>query len=97
MKTKSLRYLTSALIISSCICSYSFAGSDNDERSERRGPPQFSEFDLDNDGEITLEEFIEHKPPGSAEEIFSHIDADGDGVITESELSNHKPPRRNRD
>lgn len=97
MKNKSLRYLTSALIISSCISSYSFAGSDNEERGERRGPPQFSELDLDSDGEITLEEFLEHRGPGSPEEVFSHIDADGDGVITESELTDHKPPRRNRD
>lgn len=94
MNIQTKHLIPTTLLILSCVSHSAFAGSDDKDRGERRGPPQFSEFDLDNNGEITLEEFKDHKPPGSAEEIFSHIDEDGDGVIIESELTNHKPPKR---
>ena len=67
------------------------------DRGERRGPPAFSELDLDGDGSLTLAEFQEHKiPRGDHETVFNHIDSDSDGIITEDEMSNHKPPRRKR-
>lgn len=98
MKTQSARYLPTILIFLSFITHYSFAGSDNNEKAERRGPPQFSQLDLDGNGEISLAEFKEHQPPlGTSEEFFSRIDIDEDGVITKSELTNHKPPKCCRD
>lgn len=69
----------------------------NNQRNERRGPPQFSELDLNGNSAITLDEFSQHQVPrGDHETIFNHIDTDGDGTITEEELLAHKPPRRPR-
>lgn len=69
----------------------------NQQRGERRGPPAFTELDLDGDGSLTLAEFQEHKiPRGDHETVFNHIDSDSDGVISEDEMTNHKPPRRQR-
>jgi hypothetical protein len=57
--------------------------------------PDFSELDLDSDGNISLEEFKQHKNPHpTPEEIFAHIDANGDGQISEQEFTSHKPPAR---
>jgi hypothetical protein len=55
--------------------------------------PNFSELDLDGDGNISLEEFKQHKvPQPSPEEIFTKIDIDGDGVVSKQEFMDHKPP-----
>lgn len=60
---------------------------------EGGGPPPFSEFDLNGDGVMTLEEFSEHEiPHGEHAEVFSMIDANGDGQITEEEFTSHEPP-----
>jgi hypothetical protein len=65
------------------------------QSGQRKGPPVFTEIDLDGNGSVTLEEFKQHEiPHGSHEEAFSHIDSNGDESISEDELKNHKPPRR---
>lgn len=66
-----------------------------EQQHDRRGPPAFSELDLDDDSTITFDEFQQHEiPHGDHETIFSAIDTDSDGLISESELSDHKPPGR---
>ncbi len=88
--------LTSALALGSAQA-LSYDDNEGKQNGQRKGPPPFSELDLDEDGLITLEEFKQHKiPKGDHETIFSHIDADRDSVITEDELSSHKPPRHKR-
>ena len=99
-----LKTLLSAALVSSMalLSIQAMAYSDDDsekgqERGERRGPPAFTELDLDGDGSLTLAEFQQHQiPRGDHETIFNHIDADSDGIITEEEMKNHKPPRRGR-
>lgn len=89
--------LTTVVALSSAQAFSSDENSQEDKR-QRKGPPPFSELDLDKDGLITLEEFQQHEiPRGDHETVFSHIDADRDSVITEDELSSHKPPRHKRD
>ncbi|WDE04070.1 EF-hand domain-containing protein [Thalassomonas viridans] len=83
------------------LCSHLSLASGNDygqnERHERRGPPPFSQLDLDGDNGITLDEFSQHPiPRGEHETVFNHIDSNGDGTITETELTSHKPPRKPR-
>ncbi|MEH6348014.1 MAG: EF-hand domain-containing protein [Bermanella sp.] len=74
-----------------------YSDNEGEDSGKRRGPPPFSELDLDGDASLTLEEFQQHQiPRGDHETIFNHIDADGDGVVTEDEMKNHKPPRRSR-
>ena len=88
------------LLTLSLCAQLSYAGDGDygkNDRNERRGPPPFSQLDLDGDNSITLDEFSQHRVPhGDHETIFNHIDSDADGVITETELSNHKPPRKPR-
>ena len=91
--------LASMALVSTQALAY---GNDNgneagegDARGQRRGPPPFSELDLNADASLTLEEFQQHQiPRGDHETIFNHIDANADGVVTEDEMKNHKPPRR---
>ena len=91
--------LASMALVSTQALAY---GSDNEaaegeDRGQRRGPPPFSELDLNADASLTLEEFQQHQVPrGDHETIFNHIDANADGVVTEDEMKNHKPPRRAR-
>jgi EF-hand domain pair len=60
---------------------------------ERRGPPPFSNLDLNGDGQLTLDEFKSHKiPHGDHTDVFNTIDTNGDGVITEAEYTSHRPP-----
>ena len=87
---------TMMLILSMCVLTAA-TKTNGDERREvvdkHRGPPAFSILDLNNDGQITLDEFSQHDiPHGSHDEIFSHIDNDQNGTIDERELFNHKPP-----
>ncbi|WP_281556461.1 EF-hand domain-containing protein [Thalassomonas sp. RHCl1] len=98
MKTHSTKLIP---LLSLILCSQVSYGADGDygqnDRNERRGPPQFSQLDLDGDSSVTLDEFSQHPVPrGDHETIFNHIDSNGDGIITETELTNHKPPRRPR-
>lgn len=94
MKTKHTYLQLVTCILLSFSSSYALADPENNDRQERRGPPQFSQLDVNKDGEITLEEFSEHQPPfGTAEEVFARIDANGDNIISEEELTSHKPPR----
>ena len=66
----------------------------NEQHSKRRGPPAFSELDLDQNGSITLEEFSQHKiPMGAHSDIFAKIDSNEDGSISKEELESHKPPK----
>jgi hypothetical protein len=69
---------------------------DRDDNSQgRRGPPAFSDIDLNSDGAVTLEEFMQKEVPnGDHQTIVNAIDSNSDGLITETELSEHKPPRR---
>jgi len=56
--------------------------------------PDFSVIDLNQDGQVTLDEFKQHRiPHGEHETVFHHIDANQDGRITRDEFENHKPPR----
>lgn len=65
------------------------------DEGDRRGPPPFSELDLNRDGQLTLDEFKTHKiPHGDHTEVFNSIDSNGDGVVTEAELTSHRPPER---
>lgn len=67
------------------------------QRNKRPKPPSFATLDENQDGEITLEEFIQKRPPKhTPEEIFSHIDADSNGVVTLAEFDAHKPPKKKR-
>ncbi|WDE13146.1 EF-hand domain-containing protein [Thalassomonas haliotis] len=98
MKTYSSKLIA---LLSLMLCSKLSYGTDGDyrqnDRNERRGPPQFSQLDLDGDNSVTLDEFSQQPiPHGDHETIFKHIDSDGDGIITELELTSHKPPRRPR-
>jgi len=93
--------LASMALVSTQALAY---GNDNgneagegEDRGQRRGPPPFSELDLNADASLTLEEFQQHQiPRGDHETIFNHIDANTDGIVTEDEMKNHKPPRRGR-
>jgi len=60
----------------------------SDKHGERRkGPPNFAVLDTDNDAQISLEEFSQHKlPHGDPSKVFSRIDINQDGYISESEL-----------
>jgi hypothetical protein len=82
--------ILTALALSGCP-----APGPNRPDGERRGPPPFSQLDLNGDGQMTLEEFKSHKiPRGDHAEVFKNIDANGDGVVTESEFTSHRPPSR---
>lgn len=99
LKTLLSTVLASSLVLlSGQAMAYSDSDSEKGQnRGERRGPPAFTELDLNGDGSLTLAEFQEHQiPRGDHETIFNHIDADADGVVTEEEMKNHKPPRRKR-
>ncbi|WP_111980095.1 EF-hand domain-containing protein [Algibacillus agarilyticus] len=66
----------------------------NPPRSKK---PMFAHLDLNSDGVITFDEFIEHKlPRGDHDSIFSHIDQNKDDQITEEEWLSHRPPKRSR-
>jgi len=97
LKTILSAVLASSLMLLSIQSMAASEGEQGQDRGERRGPPAFTELDLDGDGSLTLSEFQEHKiPRGDHETVFSHIDSDSDGIITEDEMTNHKPPGRKR-
>ncbi|WDE11302.1 EF-hand domain-containing protein [Thalassomonas haliotis] len=63
------------------------------QQDKRRGPPPFSQLDLNGDQAISLEEFKQHQiPRGDHETVFANIDSNGDQQISEQELTSHKPP-----
>lgn len=105
MKTESMKnaFLSTVLLISLGISAQGLAQQAPKEHGQGREMgkhpkrPEFSQLDVDGDGEIVLEEFKQHEiPRRSHEEIFSHIDADGNGAITRQEFIDHKPPCRPR-
>lgn len=87
---KTLKYLTASVVISSLSL---FAASNN-------APMSFSSYDMNNDGQITSEEFNTVKANNMAQKAeegrlmknaanspqFEDIDANKDGVISKEEL-----------
>ncbi len=70
-------------------------GGPSQPDGDRRGPPPFTNLDLNTDGQLTLDEFQTHKiPHGDHAEVFDKIDSDGDGVVTQTEYESHRPPDR---
>lgn len=94
MHTKTKLIIAITFIISaSSLVQAKNADHNNGERPQR---PTFASLDLNEDSEITFDEFSSHEiPHGDHETIFESIDSDGDGIILEEEFTNHKPPRRN--
>ncbi|WP_281560786.1 EF-hand domain-containing protein [Thalassomonas sp. RHCl1] len=89
--------LSSKVIICSTLAlvsslAYSYA-QDQSQNNKRRGPPPFSQLDLNGDQAISLEEFKQHQiPRGDHETVFANIDSNGDQQISEQEHLAHKPP-----
>ncbi len=68
--------------------------SEQSGKCHRKGPPDFSQLDLDSSGGISLDEFKRHRIRCSRyERVFDYIDANSDGSISEQELADHKPHR----
>mgnify|MGYP000651316347 CR=1 FL=1 len=97
---KTFRFKRLPLLALTLFTQLSYGADDNygqSDRNDRRGPPPFSQLDLNGDSSITLDEFSQHRlPHGDHETVFNRIDSDGDGIITETELTSHKPPRKPR-
>lgn len=95
-----IKNVASALVLFS-VTSVSLAneqmnGGDR-QSGERRGPPPFSELDLNADGVLTMAEFEQHQlPRGDHASLFNRVDENGDGSILEDEWSSHKPPGEGR-
>ena len=90
-KRSSKIVLCSALALASSLA-YSYA-PDPSPQDKRRGPPPFSQLDLNGDQAITLEEFRQHRlPHADHETVFAKIDSNGDQQISEQEHISHKPP-----
>ena len=92
MLNTQIKVLFFASLTLSTSLAYSYA-PEQGQNDKRRGPPPFSQLDLNGDNSITLEEFSQHQVPrGDHEHIFNRIDSNGDQLITELELTSHKPP-----
>lgn len=95
MKIFSNGLIISSLFIISMGQAYANGGSHG--KGERPQRPTFTSIDLNQDGEVSFDEFSQHEiPQGAHETIFEIIDSNNDDVIDEGELDNHKPTRRNK-
>lgn len=79
------------------------------DTSTRKGPPAFSEFDLNQDGYVSEEEFNKVKAArmtamaeagkpmkgAASAPTFADVDTDGDGKATEAELTAAQQKHRN--
>jgi len=94
-----MRLLSNKLIIATLLLSsmgQAYANGGQHGRGERPQRPTFTSIDLNQDGEVNLEEFSQHEiPMGDHDTIFAEIDSNNDGFINEDEFDSHKPPRRN--
>jgi len=62
------------------------------KNSGKRKRAHFNKLDLNTDGNISWEEFQQHKKPrNKRERIFQRIDANNDGSISQQEFREHKP------
>ena len=95
-----MKLFSTSLIISSLliiIMGQAHAKNGSHEKRERPKRPAFTSIDLNQDGEVSFDEFSQHKiPKGDHETIFAIIDSNDDDVIDEGEFDNHKPARRNK-
>ena len=90
-------HYTKLMIAATLIASISGGAQAENNRGERPERPSFSSLDINEDGEISFDEFSSHDVPhGDHQTIFDHIDTDGDGIITSDEFENHTPPQRQR-
>lgn len=81
---------TGLVLVSSFVSAHT---PDQSQQNKRRGPPAFSQLDINGDSNITLDEFKQHQLPfGDHQKVFSSIDGNGDLLISASELSAFKPP-----
>lgn len=83
-----------SLILLAVLSGQAFAK--NKQSSEGKPPPrpEFSEIDINEDGDVDIDEFSSLQLPfGDHQTVFDNIDADNNGIITEEEFKNHKPPR----
>ncbi len=96
MKHIQLIILTTALTFS--INSLAAKGDNcNKEKHKRHAPEKFSEIDTNDNGQISLAEFKQHRLAQKREEkLFNLIDDNKDGIISTEELSAHKPPHQRK-
>lgn len=88
-----MNILFKTLILAGSVLIFTNSALANDQK--RQGPPSFNMLDLNSDGNVTLQEFSQHKiPRGDHQSVFSLIDQNSDGVISMQELKSHKPPQR---
>mgnify|MGYP000176133523 CR=1 FL=1 len=65
-----------------------------EQKKGKRKRAYFNKLDVNNDGNVSWEEFQQHKKNrGKRERMFNHIDANNDGSISKQEFRDHKPPR----
>ena len=96
MKNSSSKLL--ALVMSVGVMSQSYAADSDQGRPEGKpqgGPPQFSSVDINDDGELTFEEFSAQEiPHGDHQTVFNDMDSDGNGEVSENEFTSFRPPRQ---
>ena len=75
------------------------AGQKNEHFKDhkRKHRPDFIQLDLNQDGVVDFEEFIEHKlPRGDHQTVFAKIDTDTNGILNQQEYDSHKPSRKHK-
>ena len=62
---------------------------------ENRAKAIIEESDLDGDGKVTKDEFVDfmHKNDKRRKTIFQKLDTDRDGILTVSDIINHEDVR----
>ena len=62
---------------------------------ENRAKAIIEESDLDGDGKVTKDEFVDfmHKNDKRTKTIFQKLDTDRDGILTVSDIINHEDVR----
>ncbi|OUR62906.1 hypothetical protein A9Q74_01415 [Colwellia sp. 39_35_sub15_T18] len=83
-----------ALAVLAGFASQAYAFDNQQGRGQKPERPSFTSIDLNGDGEVDMDEFLQHElPHGYHQTVFSFIDLNEDGVISEQEFTDHKPPR----